>query len=424
MSGIKILKGNFIHTVKPEAFEVFDSSYMVIEDGIIQGIYNELPKSYSGIEIEDESNRLIIPPFCDIHLHAPQFNNVGLGMDKQLLEWLNTYTFPEESSFWNMEYADKVYRRLLNKLYEVGSLHFVAFGSIYKESTLHLMKLAEESGLQALIGKVNMDRNSPDFYIEKTEDSIKESIDFIEKSLDFKNVAPIVTPRFAPSCSKELMRELGNIAEKYDLYIQTHLNENRGEIAWVRELFPEYDNYLDVYDKLGLLRENKTVMAHCIWMSESEMECLNQKQGLVAHCPYSNANLASGIAGIDKMLKRGIKVGLASDISGGYELFMPKTLTMAIEYSKLYQCHIDEEAEVLSDSQCFYMATAQGEYVFPRTGSFKEGNKANYLVIDDSELLGENSKDTVSRLMRYLYIGDSDMIEKRVILGEELKKPF
>lgn len=424
MHSLKIIKGNILHTPTKESFEVFEASYLVMKEDLIVDIYKELPEIYFDVEVEDVGDCLIIPPFCDIHLHAPQYNNVGLGMDMQLLDWLNTYTFPEESSFSNQEYADKVYRNLLNSLYDAGSLYFVAFGSIYKDTDLHLMNLTEESGLQALIGKVNMDSNSPDFYIEKTEASVRDTIDFIEKSSDYKNVAPIITPRFVPSCSKELMKRLGEIAEKYDLFIQSHLNENRGEVAWVKELFPEYKSYIDIYDKLGLIREKKTIMAHCIWMTDEDIEILRSRQILVAHCPFSNSDLGSGIAPIDKMMKRGVPVGLASDISGGHELFMPRILSMAAEFSKLYKCHVEDEAIGLSDSACFYMATAQGEYLFPKTGSFQPGYFANYLVIDDTALPNRRPEDLVIRLMRYLYTGASSMIKKRVIKGKELKRPY
>lgn len=420
----KIIRGNLIHTPTKERFEVHISSYMVMEDGVITGIYKELPEKYTGAEVEDFGDNLIIPPFCDIHLHAPQFNNVGLGMDMQLLDWLNTYTFPEEASFSDPDYANGVYRKLLNTLYEAGSLYFVAFGSIYKNTDLDLMQLTEKSGMQALIGKVNMDSNSPDFYKEDTETSIRDTIDFVERSLDFENVAPIITPRFVPSCSGELMKSLGEIAKKYDLFIQSHLNENRGEIAWVKELFPEYQSYLDVYDKLGLLHDKKTIMAHCIWMTDEDIELLGKKRILVAHCPYSNSDLGSGIAPVQKMIKSGVPIGLASDISGGHEIFMPRVLSMAAEFSKLYRCHVEADSEPLSDSECFYMATAQGEYLFPGSGSFKIGNRADYLVIDDSTLPNRKPDDPIIRLMRYLYTGTPSMIKKRVIKARELEKPF
>lgn len=424
MHEIKIIKGNIIHTPTRESFEVFESSYMVMKGELIAGIYSELPKEYEGVKVEDFQDKLIIPPFCDIHLHAPQFNNMGLGMDMELLEWLNTYTFPEEASFSDMTYADSVYKALLNTLYEAGSLYFAAFGSIFKNTTLHLMELTESSGLHALIGKVNMDRNSPDFYIEKTEDSMRESKEFIEKALDFKNVSPIITPRFVPSCSEQLMKFLGETAERYDLFIQSHLNETQGEIAWVKKLFPEYPNYLDIYDDFGLLRTGRTIMAHCIWMKEEETAKLKEKKVLVAHCPYSNADLGSGIAPVYRMLKEGVKIGLASDISGGHEIFMPRVVAMTAEFSKLYRCHVESEAKTLSDSECFYMATTQGEYLFPKTGSFKIGNSADYLVIDDSFISNRKPESLIVRLMRFLYLGDSSMIKKRVLKAKELEKPF
>lgn len=425
MTNTRIIKGNILHTPTMERFEVYAAGYMIIEDGKISGLYdNSLPEQYAAHPVDDYGDRLIIPPFCDVHLHAPQFNNVGLGMDMQLLEWLNAYTFPEEARFKATDYAENVYKRLINRLYEVGSLNFVAFGSIYTQTDLKLMELVEASGLRALVGKVNMDRNSPDFYVEDSEQSFKETVEYIEKSSDFKNVAPIITPRFVPSCSKELMKRLGALADKYDLFIQSHLNENRNEIAWVSELFPEYDSYLDIYDKLGLLRDRKTVMAHCIWMTDRDIRTMADRQIMAAHCPFSNADLASGIAPVAKLLQSKVPVGLASDISGGHELYMPKVIAMTAELAKLNMCHVDSNAARLSDSECFYMATAQGEYFFEGTGSFKVGNRADFLVIDDSRIANRQPDDLVIRLMRFIYTGSSDMIINRAVNGKDIKKPF
>lgn len=424
MSNLKIIKGNFLHTPTADRFIVHENAYMIIDNGLINGIYEKLPEEFSNVAIIDEQDKMIIPGFTDVHLHAPQFNNVGLGMDMQLLDWLNTYTFPEESSFRDMAYAENVYKNLINTLFDAGTLHFVAFGSIFKDTTIKLAEMVDNAGLKALIGKVNMDSNSPDFYVESTQQSIKDTDEYIEALSDLNNVSAIVTPRFVPSCSADLMKELAKLAKDNNLFIQSHLNENRGEIAWVAELFPEYDSYLDVYDKMGLLQDKRTIMAHCIWMSDRDIATLKDKQIMVAHCPFSNVDLASGIAPIFKMLQNNVPIALASDISGGHEIYMPRIIALSAELAKLNKCHIHEDHDIPADSEFFYMATKAGSYFFENTGSFENGYKADYLVVDDSSITTKKPENIINRLMRFIYTGNSSMITKRVVNGQEIKRPF
>lgn len=235
----------------------FENGYLVVENGKINSVYKILPKEYEEYEIIDFKDKLLVPGFVDIHLHAPQINNLGLGADLELLNWLEKYTFPEEAKYKDLDYTEKSYKALVNKLWENGTTSSVIFGSIFKKSNILLSKMISQSGLKAYVGKVNMDRNSPDYYIEDTEQSLIDTEDFIGEVSKIKNIKPIITPRFVPSCSKELMYGLGELAEKYDLKIQSHLSENIDEVKWVRELHPDCKNYIDVYEKYNLLRKTR-----------------------------------------------------------------------------------------------------------------------------------------------------------------------
>lgn len=194
------------------------------------------------------------------------------------------------------------------------------FGTIHRQSTEVLMELLEEAGLCAMVGKVNMDRHSPDILRETTEESAEETIQWLADVADkFPHVKPILTPRFLPSCTDELLEKLGDIQKQHHLPVQSHLSENRGEVAWVQELFPKSKHYGDAYDSFGLFGgENcPTIMAHCVLSSDDEIRLMKERGVFIAHCPESNTNLASGIAPARRYLTEGIPMGLGSDIAGG-----------------------------------------------------------------------------------------------------------
>lgn len=416
----KAIKGDIIFTKNINQFEIIEDGYLVIKDDKIERVCKELDEN---IDIIDYTNHIIIPGFVDVHMHAPQINNIGLGADRQLLDWLNTYTFKEELKYSNLDFAKKSYNRFVDKLCKNGITSSVIFGSIYKDTTIHLMDLIEEVGLRAYVGKVNMDRNSPSYYIEETQKSIEDTVEFVEKTINkYKNVKPIITPRFVPSCTVNLMRELGDIAEKYDLKVQSHLSENLDEISLVKELHQECTSYINVYERYGLTRKNKTVMAHCVWADDEEIKSLIQNEIIVAHSPYSNGNISSGIAPVKKMLQKGVKVGLASDISGGHDMFMGRIMMLASIFSKMRWVHIDNEYTNLTDEELFYMATKGGGEFFGKVGSFEEGYSADFLVIDDKSLEDSNERNVRQRLQRFLYIGDDRNIKSVYVNGKLIKK--
>ncbi len=433
-----IVKGRIISPLDCET--IVEKQYMVVEDSRIIGVFDSIPEECMDLELCDYGDALIIPGFVDVHLHAPQYANIGLGIDMELLPWLDTYTFPEEHNFKDNAYAKNVYGYLIRDLIRKGTTSSVIFASIYKNSTELLVQMLREKGLRALVGKVNMDRNCPDFYCETTKESLEDTKAFIESTIrsgkhhekelsdgtvicladEDELVRPIITPRFVPTCTAELMTGLGELAARYDLHIQSHLSENRDEIAWVKALHPECESYLDVYDRYGLLRKDKTVMAHCVWSDEAEQEGLKKNGVLVAHCPFSNGNIYSGIAPIRNMMNRGLRIGLASDISGGNELFMGRIIGQGALASKVRYTY--KEEEYLSTTNLFYMATKGGGSFLGAVGALEEGYVADYLVIDDSELTeGDPHKRTPEeRLQRFFYNGSEKDIAHIFVAGKEI----
>lgn len=418
-----VVKGDIIFTPEKNTFEVYENSYIIVEKGKVIGIHKNLDKKYSEYRFEDYSGKLIIPGFVDLHLHAPQYPNKGLGMDKELLPWLETYTFPEEIKFKDLDYAKEVYKKFIQALWEVGTTRSVIFSSVHIGSTKLLMDLFIDSGLGAYVGKVNMDRNSPEGLLEDTERSMVETeeliIEYKEKS---SLVKPIITPRFVPTCSEALMKGLGDLAVNYGVPVQSHLSENVSEVAWVKELHPESNNYASVYNDYNLFGQTNTIMAHCIHTTDDEVQLMANNSVFAAHCPYSNFNLSSGVMPVRKYLDMKVPVGLGSDIAGGNYIDMRKVMTGAIQASKIKWMETKGELKALSSSEAFFLGTKGGGSFFGKVGSFEEGYEFDGLVIDDSDY---DIKDLniEERLQRYIYGESSGKILNRYVRGRKIPRP-
>lgn len=418
--GNYIMEGTFIFTPSKDKFEVKEDSFLVVLDNKVEGIYKEIPSEYSSLKVIDNKGKIIIPGFVDLHVHAPQYKYRSTGMDLELLDWLNTYTFPEESKFKDNEYAKKIYSTFVEELKRGPSTRLCLFATIHKEATLTLMDLLEKSGLSTYVGKVNMDRNSPDYLIETTEESIRETKNWIEESRQrgFKNTKPILTPRFTPSCSDELMMGLKKITEEYDVPFQSHLSENDKEIEWVKELEPQVDNYGEAYNQFGLFGGDvKTIMAHCVSSPKEEIQLMKDNGVFVAHSPESNMNIRSGIAPISMFLKEGLKVGLATDMAGGSSPDMFRAISCAIQASKLYWRLVDDSYGYLSTSEAFYLATKGGGEFFGKVGSFESGFEFDAVVLDDSSISFSDEFSPTDRVEKMIYLADSSNVVEKYVSG-------
>lgn len=421
---MKALKGNIIFTASAERFEVHKNSYLVESGGTVYGIFKEIPDDLKGIEVDDFGKSLIIPAFVDMHFHAPQFQNIGLGLDEELLQWLEKYTFPEEAKYSNDEYAKRLYTNLAKELWRNGTTRVVLFSTIHRRGTEILMDIFDRAGIGAYVGKVNMDRNSPDFYVESTEESLASTEEWILATKDkYDLVKPIITPRFVPSCSEKLMKGLAKLFEKYNLKIQSHLSENDGEIEWVRTLHPEFDSYGGVYDGMGLLNEN-TIMAHTVYSTEDEIKLLAKRNVFSAHCPNANYNLSSGIMSVRKFIDAGVRVGLGSDVGAGHQIGIYKVMSQAVQASKMKWLESGKVERCLTMSEAFYMGTKGGGEFFGKVGSFEKGYSLDALVIDDESLGDREFRGIEERLQRFIYCGDDRNIIKRYVAGKLLPEPM
>ncbi len=426
----KVYKAHILFTKEKDHFEVLENGYIAVEDGIVAGVASNL----KDLECEDAAvvdfgDRLLIPAMNDMHVHAPQVHNQGVAMDLELLPWLQNYTFPEESKYADVHYAERMYRRFLHTQWLFGTMRSVVFGTVHTDSTRVLMKLYQEAGMGAMVGKVAMNRNCPDAlcedvdaYVEGQESLIADTqLSIINYQFSIPLVRPIITPRFVPSCTPELLKACGELAAKYQLPVQSHLSENTSEIAWVAELEPESESYGDAYNRYGLFGQTPTIMAHCVWTHGSELELMKKNGVVVAHCPTSNFNIASGMAPIRTFLEEGLRVGLGSDISGGHDLNMFRMLVYAIQVSKM-QYQQDKNKPFLTLPEIFWIATKSAGSFFGKVGSFEPGYEFDALVIDDS-VLHPDEYSLLHRLERFIYLGDDRQILHRFCRGEEVKEP-
>jgi len=420
---MQIYRANIIYTPQSSHFEVVPHGYIAVNDGKVEGVYSELPQHLSDCPVTDWGDRLLIPAMNDMHVHAPQYRNQGMAMDEELLPWLQNYTFPEELKYADTAYANRMYRRFVRDLWRFGTMRVVAFASVHLESTRLLMRLLDKAGMGGRVGKVNMNRNCPEGLQESVDDAVKACDTLVEEfEREDSRVRPIVTPRFIPSCTPELLKACGEMARRYNLPIQSHLSENHDEIAWVKELEPESRHYADAYDRYGLLGQTPTVMAHCVWTDGDELEMLRQRGVMVAHCPTSNFNVASGLAPIRRFLDAGIAVGLGSDVSGGHDFSIFRMMVYAIQVSKMHYQR-DKSCKFLTLSEAYWMATKSAGSFFGQVGSFETGYDFDALVIDDSELLIDDDYSPLQRLERFVYIGDDRHITARYCQGRLIDDP-
>lgn len=295
------------------------------------------------------------------------------------MDWLNTYTFPLEASLKDLNKARTVYTRCIRKTLSHGTTCAAYHATVDVASTNLLADLCLEAGQRAVVGRVCMDRLSPEWYrdesVEAALAAVKANIEHIQKAdPSLELVRPSITPRFAPSCSGELMDELGKIAKETNLPVHTHISENEQEIKLVAELFPKSKSYTDVYDSCGLLTD-KTILAHAIHLSEDEVKLIAQRGSKVSHCPCSNSSLTSGEARVRWLLESGVQCGLGTDTSGGYSA----SVLAAARLAALVSRHVamrGGDGDKLSVEEVLFLATRGGAEVVglgEKVGAFEVG---------------------------------------------------
>ncbi|XP_048729352.1 guanine deaminase-like [Ostrea edulis] len=433
MGKVQVYCGVLVHATKDECMQILQKHAIAVKDGKIvfvediekfQQRTNE--KEHEIIEIGE--NAFLMPGMIDTHIHAPQYPNAGKGLDRGLLEWLKSYTFPTEAKFQELEFAKTVYKRVVGRTLENGTTMASYYGTIHLEACLALCDIIDERGQRALVGKVNMNTNSPDYYIEESVDkSVSETRKFVDavSHKKYSRVLPIITPRFALSCSQQLLDALGLLSIEMDLHVQTHISETKDECEAVRKMFPDYESYLDVYDKAGLIH-NKTVLGHGIYLSDKERKKIKEKGASISHCPNSNLSIRSGILNARQCLSEGIKIGLGTDVSGGYSPSMLDAMRTAIHTSNMWSIK-DPAHKAITHREAFMMATYGGSQALAIdhvVGNFEVGKEFDALLIkvdSPGSQIDVFKEDTPEDLIqKFIFLGDSRNIQKVFVNGEDV----
>ncbi len=431
--GLLAIRGKFLDITEdseatPEVdfrLRYIDDGLMLVQNGLITwfGKWAEreqrIPDNYP---VHDHRSRLIVPGFIDTHIHFPQTEIIA-SHGEQLLQWLENYAFPAEMRYGDEKYAETMADFFISELLRNGTTTAMVFCTIHPQSVHALFAAAQNKNMRLIAGKVLMDRNAPPELLDTPESGYKESKDLIEQWHKRDRLLYAVTPRFAPTSTTAQLALAGKLKREYpDIYVQTHLAENKEEIKWVRQLFPEQKNYLDVYHHHGLTGE-KSVFAHGIHLEDDEWNCLHATDSAIAFCPTSNLFLGSGLFNLQRARKKGVKVGLATDVGGGTSFSMLQTANEAYKVLQLQQ-------QNLSATEALYLATLGGAKALcldHLLGNFTPGKEADFIVLDPNAttlLAMRNQKTTTIEelLFALMILGDDRVVAATYVAGHPVHK--
>jgi len=424
MGKLSAHRGEILHFLDKDNYQHFEDGLLVIEDGLIHSVGNAediLKQFVHPPTFAQHPNCLITAGFVDTHVHYPQCEIIA-SYGKQLLEWLETYTFPAEQKFDDPEYASKIARFFLDQLIANGTTTALVFGTVHPQSVDAFFTEAQKRKLRMICGKVMMDRNAPDALLDTPETSYSESKALIEKWHNKDRLCYAVTPRFAPTSTDEQLEQAGRLLQEYpDVHFQTHISENKQECEWVTELFPERKNYLDVYDHHNLLGK-RSVFAHGVHLEDSEWQRLAETDSAIAFCPASNLFIGSGLFNLYKANHYGVKIGLGTDVAGGDSFSILKVVNQAYKTQQL-------QGNSLSAFESLYLATYGGAKALDlhdKIGNFEKGKEADFVVLDyhATELMKfkiEQCDSIEERLFSLLMLADDRAVKNTFILGKETK---
>lgn len=424
----RLLRGPLLHCLAEpdkadQAVQYLDDALLHIVDGKIAacGDYASAEKHLSDSQLdklEHHPEKLMVPGFIDCHVHYPQTEMIA-AYGTQLLDWLNTYTFPVEAQFNDVSKAKQVAEVFLQELLRNGTTTALVFCTVHPESVEGFFQQAQAKHLRMIAGKVLMDRNAPDNVLDTPEQGYLESKQLIEKWHGVDRLQYAVTPRFAPTSTAEQLAMAGKLLAEYpDVYMHTHLSENKDEIAWVKELFPEADNYLDVYDQAGLLGR-RSVLAHGIHLCDEQCQRLHNTGSAIAHCPTSNLFIGSGLFPLRQLQSHDVNIGMGTDVGGGSSFSMLQTLSEAYKIQQLQEVN-------LSPEQAFYMATLGGARALDmedKIGNFAVGKEADFLILDPQatpllKFRQTHTQNWRDKLFVLQTLGDDRVIWQTNILGQ------
>ncbi|WP_316148848.1 guanine deaminase [Cupriavidus sp. BIC8F] len=427
----RAIRGRVLHFLRDpqfheDAYQYWDDGVLIVTNGRIAaaGDYTQLAARIpADAEIVDHRGKLIVPGFIDTHVHYPQTDMIA-SPSPGLLHWLETYTFPEERRFADPDYARSVAGFFTEELLRNGTTSAVVWSTVHKASAEALFAESEARNLRMVTGKVMMDRNCPEFLRDTAETGAQDSADLLSRWHNKGRLAYAITPRFAPTSTEAQLAACGELARAYpDAFIQTHVAENRDEVKWVAELFPDARSYLDVYDRYGLLRPG-AMYGHAIYLDQDDRRRLADSGAAVAHCPTSNLFLGSGFYDFHQSDANRLNVTLATDVGGGTSFSMFRTMNAAHKVARMGGYY-------LTALRMFYLATRAAAEALgwtDRVGSFSEGCEADFIVLDPkaTPLIARrsNRSETLEEeLFAFAMLGDDRVIDSVYVMGEAAHVP-
>ncbi len=404
-----------------QSYRYFEDGLLVINNGLIEmmGDYSSMVRTLpDNTPIEDYTGYLIMPGLIDTHVHYPQIDMIA-SHGAQLLDWLERYTFPTELRFDDPEIADETARFFVQELLRNGTTTAMVFATIHPQSVNAVFNAANEQQMCLISGKVMMDRNAPNDLCDNAQSSYDDSLELIHKWHHQERLFYAVTPRFAPTSSEPQLRVAQQLVNDFpDVYLQSHVAENKGEVEWVKSLFPWSRSYLDVYDHFGLLGD-RSVYAHCIYLNEDDRIRLAASGTAISFCPTSNLFLGSGLFSMQASMDHRILLGLGTDVGGGTSFNLLRTMSEGYKVCQM-------KGYNQSPLQAFYLATlggAQSLYLDNKLGNFATGKEADFIVIDPGptplmQRRMKNAENLEDRLFALMMLGDDRNIVATHILGK------
>jgi guanine deaminase len=376
---------------------------------------------------------VVMPGLVDLHAHLPQLPNAGLGAGLDLMTWLERYIFPLEREFDDAEAAERLAPAAFRAFAAAGTTTALLYGAVFAPSLDAAFRAAEAHGIRAIIGKVMMDRVTYDESIDPAtilELSLRQSAELCERwnGRDEGRLRYAFTPRFAVSCSADMLRESAALARSSGAYWQTHLSEDRGEIGEVLRLFPDATDYVDVYDRAGGLGE-RTILAHAVHLSDRELTRLVETGSRVAHCPASNLFLASGVMPLARYLEAGLAVGLGSDVAAGPELSILSAMRVGAYTQNALRVVAGDERPILAPLDWLRIGTLDGARVLgidDAIGSLEPGKEADMIAVDPAltaPLPGVEADDPADLISRLMYRPHPAMVRGAWVRGRRLEGP-
>jgi guanine deaminase len=406
------------------ALRHIEDGLLIVKDGKVEArgaAADLLPTLPAGTPVIDHSGKLIMPGFIDAHVHYPQ-TDVIASHGKQLLDWLNDYTFPAESRFTDVAHAATVADFFLDELVRNGTTTAAVYPTVHPESVDAFFKEAQKRGMRMVAGKVMMDINSPDNLRDEAEQSYADSKALIERWHGKDRLLYGVTPRFAATSTERQLELAGKLLDEHPgIHLQTHIAENHAEVKWVAELFPWSKSYLGVYERFGLVRPN-ALYAHSIHLSDEDWKTLAKNGASVIHCPTSNLFLGSGLFNLDAANDSGTLVGLATDVGGGTSFSMLRTMHEAYKVAQMGQ-------RPFTASDGFYLATlgsARSMGLADKIGNLEPGKEADFIVLDPkgTALLERRygiAQNIEQKLFVMMMLGDDRAVGQTYVMGEPAK---